>query len=419
MRVLIAGAGIGGLTTALMLHARGIDVRIFEQSAEVREVGVGINILPHAIREFDALGLTPALDSIGIRTRHLAYFTRAGQQVWEELRGTWAGHEVPQYSIHRGRLQRLLHDAVCERLGKDAVTTGRRLSGFVQDDGGVTAWFADNVSGAAGEGHRADVLICADGIHSFARRSFYPNEGPPSWNGVVMWRGATEWPVWRDGMSMAIGGGLAGKFVLYPIAPERYGKQLMNWVVNVRIKDPAVSPPPPDGWSRRAPKALVIPHAARFALPDIDIDALVRATPEVFEYPMADRDPLPRWSFGRITLLGDAAHPMYPVGSNGASQAILDARCLADRLVTSEHPRAALWAYEAERRPKTAEVVLSNRKGGPEGVIDEVEKRSPAGFADLELVMPRPEREAWVRGYATMAGFQQVRRTASAGPAVS
>lgn len=411
MRVLIAGAGIGGLTTALMLHARGIHVTLCEAAETVLEVGVGINILPHAIRELDALGLTPALDRVGVRTRHLSYYTRAGQQVWEELRGTHAGHELPQYSIHRGRLQKLLLDAVLERLGPDAVRTGRRLAGHVQDEGGVTAWFADNIDGGAGEGLRGDVLVCADGIHSAGRRSFYPDEGPPSWNGVVMWRGAAMWQPWRDGVSMAISGGLAGKFVLYPIAPpEADGRQLMNWVVNIRIKDPSISPPPPDNWSRRAPKPLVLAHARRFSLPDMDIDGLVRATGDVFEYPMADRDPLPRWSFGRVTLLGDAAHPMYPVGSNGASQAALDARCLADRLASAEHPRAALWAYDAERRLKTAEVVLMNRKGGPEGVIDEVERRAPAGFTDLDAVITMAEREACVRGYAVTAGFQRVRR---------
>lgn len=411
MHVLIAGAGIGGLTTALMLHARGIRATIFEAAETVREVGVGINILPHAIRELDALGLSPALDRVGVRTRHLGYYTRAGQLVWDELRGTHAGHDLPQYSIHRGRLQKLLLDAVIERLGEGAVKTGRRLAGHVQDEGGVTAWFADNIDGSTGEGARGDVLVCADGIHSAGRRGFYPDEGSPSWNGVVMWRGATLWAPWRDGESMAIAGGLAGKFVLYPIAPpEADGRQLMNWVVNVRIKDPKVSPPPPDNWSRRAPRSLVLPHALRFSLPEVDIEALVRATPEVFEYPMADRDPLPRWTFGRVTLLGDAAHPMYPVGSNGASQATLDARCLADRLATAEHPRAALWAYDAERRPATAEVVQMNRKGGPEGVIDEVERRAPAGFTDLEAVMPQAERAAWVKGYAATAGFRQVRR---------
>ena len=409
MRVIIAGAGIGGLTTALMLHARGIPCVLYESAREVREVGVGINVLPHAIRELAALDLLPALDTVGVRTRQLSYLTKQGQEVWSELRGMHAGHDVPQFSIHRGRLQKVIFDAVIDRLGADAVRTGRRLAGFSQDESGVTAHFADNVEGGAGQSDRGDVLICADGIHSAGRRVFYPNEGAPSWQGVVMWRGATEWPIWRDGESMAIGGGLGGKFVLYPIAPPQGKRQLMNWVVNVRIKDPAVSTPPPDSWSRQAPLSKVLPHAMRFTVPGMDIGGLVRATPAIYEYPMADRDPLPRWSFGRVTLLGDAAHPMYPVGSNGASQAMLDARCLADSLAGCEHPRAALWQYEKERLPKTAEIVRTNRLGGPERVIDEVEKRAPAGFEDVNAVLDHEQRRAIVGGYASMAGFSKVK----------
>lgn len=410
MRVLIAGAGIGGLTTALMLHARGIPCRLFEAAREVREVGVGINILPHAIEELAGLDLLAALDRVAVRTSHLFYYTRSGQEVWDEPRGMLAGHPVPQFSIHRGRLQKVLHDAVIDRLGTDSVQCGRRLAGFVQDEGGVTAQFADAAEGGDALVMRGDVLVCADGIHSAGRRQFYPGEGAPSWNGVSMWRGATLAAPWRDGSVMAIGGGFGAKLVLYPIAPpEADGRQLMNWVVNVRTKDPAVSPPPPDNWSRRVPLATVLPHAARFRVPDYDIEALVRATPEIFEYPMADRDPLPRWTFGRVTLLGDAAHPMYPVGSNGASQAVLDARCLADALACQPHPRAGLWAYEAERRPRTAEIVAQNRKGGPEGVIDAVETLAPAGFDDIETVLPRADREALVKGYAKLAGFAVVR----------
>ncbi|SDY46678.1 flavin-dependent oxidoreductase [Citreimonas salinaria] len=410
MRVIIAGAGIGGLTTALMLHARGVPCVLYEAAREVREVGVGINVLPHAIRELTELGLLPALDKVGVRTRTLSYLTKQGQEVWSELRGCHAGHDVPQFSIHRGRLQKIIHDAVIDRLGAGALKTGRRLTGFVQDEAGVTAHFADSVEGAAGETCRGDVLICADGIHSAGRRVFYPNEGPPSWQGVVMWRGATEWPLWKDGESMAIGGGLGGKIVLYPIAPPQGKRQLMNWVVNVRIKDPAVSTPPPDNWSRKAPLSQVLPHALRFSVPGVDIGRLVRATPEIYEYPMADRDPLPRWTFGRVTLLGDAAHPMYPVGSNGASQAILDARCLGDALARAEHPRAALWVYEKDRLPKTAEVVRTNRVGGPERVIDEVEKRAPAGFKDVNDVLSFEHRRAIVGGYASIAGFSKVTR---------
>ena len=402
MKVLIAGAGIGGLTTALMLHRRGITAEIFEQSPEVREVGVGINTLPHAIGELDELGLLPALERTGIATRTLIYFNRGGQEVWREARGRDAGHAVPQFSIHRGRLQKLLYDAVCDRIGP--VRTGLGLAGFMQDEGGVTAHFTETRRGDAGHTACGDVLICADGIHSVARRFFYPSEGPPRWNGVLMWRGATESAPWADGRTMAIGGGMGAKFVLYPIAEAADGRQVMNWVVNIATASPGTAPPK-ESWSRPAPRATVLPHARRFAIPGFDIPALVEATPQAFEYPMCDRDPLPRWTFDRVTLLGDAAHPMYPVGSNGASQAILDARALADALATAEHPRQALWRYERERLPTTADIVRLNRAGGPERVIDEVEKRAPAGFADIESVLSHAERAAIVRGYAGTAGF--------------
>ncbi len=259
MRVLIVGAGIGGLATALMLHRRGIRATIVEQASEVREVGVGINTLPHAIRELAELDLLPALDRVAIRTRELAYFNRQGQEVWREPRGLEAGHPVPQFSIHRGRLQAVLYDAVRERLGPDAVRTGLALSGFMQDEGGVTAHFTDALRGDAGRTIRADVLIACDGIHSVVRKKFFPDEGPPRWDGVLMWRGATEWAPWGDGRTMAIGGGMGAKCVLYPIAEAEGGRQLMNWVVFVKMADGQVSPPP-----RRAGRA---PPIARRCCP--------------------------------------------------------------------------------------------------------------------------------------------------------
>ncbi|MFV0386399.1 flavin-dependent oxidoreductase [Paracoccus sp. (in: a-proteobacteria)] len=405
MTVLIAGAGIGGLTTALMLHHRGIAAQVVEQAAQVREVGVGINTLPHSIAELAELGLLPRLDEVGLRTRELRYLTRNGQEVWRELRGMHAGHDHPQFSIHRGRLQKLLYDAVVERLGPGAVLTGLRLTGFVQDEAGVTAHFTDAIDGLSSRTLRSEVLVCADGIHSMGRKRFFPNEGRPSWTGVVMWRGAAEWPVWEDGETMAIAGGLGAKLVLYPIAPAKDGRQLMNWVVNVRVADASVSPPPPESWSKQAPLAKVLPHARRFTVPGFDLEALVRGSSAIFEYPMADRDPLPRWTHGRVTLLGDAAHPMYPVGSNGAAQAILDARCLADHLAQAEHPREALYRYEQDRLPKTAEVVRTNRIGGPERVIDEVERLSPRRFDNVDDVLCYEDRKAIVKGYARMAGF--------------
>ena len=400
MKIIIAGAGIGGLTTALMLHARGIKAEVYEQASEVRELGVGINTLPVAIGELADLGLLPALDAVAIRTRELIYLNRRGQEVWRELRGTHAGHTAPQFSVHRGRLQKTIYDAVVQRLGPAAVKTGLRLCGFVQDEGGVTVHFTDTQHGVSGLTVRGDALICADGIHSAGRRLFYSDEGSPCWDGVMMWRGATDWPVFADGETMVISGGMGAKFVLYPIGPgSSEDRRLTNWVVNIKMADGAVSPPPKESWSRTGQLAEVLPYAKRFIVPGFDVEGLVRGTERCFEYPMCDRDPVSRWTFGRITLLGDAAHPMYPVGSNGASQAILDARALADALQRASHPMQALYEYEKLRLPKTAEIVRLNRKGGPEKVIDEAEKRAPAGFSDINAVLSYEERKSITQGY--------------------
>ena len=407
MKAIIIGGGIGGLTAALMLHKRGIQATVYEQASEVREVGVGINTLPHAIAELAELGLLPVLDSVAIRTHELVYMNRFGQTVWREPRGMHAGFKVPQFSIHRGRLQKLLYDAVVERLGKDAVRTGRRLLGFIEDEGGVTAHFADSRWGEQGESLRGDVLIGADGIHSLVREHFYPDQGSPSWNGIKMWRGAIEWPRFLDGDSMIIAGGMQAKLVLYPIAEgSTPDTRLTNWVVNVRIGDPA-KPPQREAWSRNGRFEDVLPFARRFSVPGVDIISMIKQTPAFWEYPMCDRDPLPRWTHGRVTLLGDAAHPMYPVGSNGASQAILDARALADALAQAEHPCHGLAVYEADRLPKTAEISTLNRLGGPERVIDAVEALAPNGFDDVERVLSYTRREAIVKSYAGKAGFTQ------------
>ena len=408
MKVLIAGAGVGGLTLALMLHRWGIESVIFEQASEIREVGVGINILPHAIKELAALDLLPRLDAVGIRTKELHYVSRLGQKVWSEPRGTDAGFDYPQFSIHRGRLQKTIHDEVIAKLGSGGVCTGWRLQGFLQDEGGVVAHFTDAKSGVSSETVRGDVLVGADGIHSVVRRHFDPKQGPPKWQGLMLWRGAAEWPKFLTGGSMYIAGGMSAKIALYPIAPgSAPDHRLTNWAIVSRIADGEVTPPPSDSWSRTGRMDEVIPYARRFNVPGVDVEALVRATSVCWEYPMCDRDPLPHWSYGRVTLLGDAAHPMYPVGSNGAAQAILDARSLADWLRKADHPMQALHEYECDRLPKTAEIVRLNRKGGPERVIDEVEKLAPAGFESVDRILSHAEREAIVKGYASKAGFTQ------------
>src|SRR5437588_609286 len=415
MKAIIVGGGIGGLTTALMLRARGIGCELFEQADTIRELGVGINTLPHAIRELAGLGLLQRLDDVAIRTDVLYYLNRHGQEVWREARGIDAGHDVPQFSIHRGRLQSVIHRAVEERLGREAIHTGCRLGSFTQDEGGVSAHFFDR-SGAHVHTARADILIGADGIHSKVRETLFPEEGPPFWNGLMLWRGARDWPAFLTGRSMIIAGGLNAKAVVYPIAEGTSpATRLTNWAVLVRIGDGSAPPPRREDWSNLGSRDELMPYVGSFSIPQVDFRGLVCDTPEFWEYPCCDRDPLPYWSSGRVTLLGDAAHPMYPVGSNGASQAILDARALADALVRSEHPRQALLAYEQKRLPMTAEIVRSNRRGGPEGVIDAVEQLAPQGFTDIDTILNYEAREAIVRGYATRAGFaaRMVTRQAS------
>jgi 2-polyprenyl-6-methoxyphenol hydroxylase-like FAD-dependent oxidoreductase len=408
MKAIIVGGGIGGLTTALMLRARGLVCELFEQSETIRELGVGINTLPHAIRELAALGLLQKLDDVAIRTDELYYLNRHGQEVWRESRGIDAGHDVPQFSIHRGRLQSVIHRAAEERLGPEAIHTGCRLGAFTQDEGGVTAYFFDR-TGCHNRTVHGDVLIGADGIHSRVRETLFPDEGPPCWNGLMLWRGARDWPVFLTGRSMLVAGGLHAKVVVYPIAEgSSPASRLTNWAVLVKVGDSNSPPPRREDWSRPGKREELMPHVARFSVPYVDVPGLISATPEFYEYPTCDRDPLPYWSSGRVTLLGDAAHPMYPVGSNGASQAILDARCLADALVNSDHPRQALMTYERKRLPMTAEIVRSNRRGGPEGVIDAVEKLAPDGFDNVENVLSYSQREAIVRGYASKAGFAAV-----------
>ncbi len=406
MHVLIVGGGIGGLATALSLHAVGVSCTVFEQVRELRELGVGINTLPHAIKELAALGLLPALDRAGIRTRELVYANRFGQVVWRELRGTDAGFDTPQFSIHRGRLHGVLLAALRERLGDDAVRTGCRLVSFAERGDRVVVRFEQRDAGRAFDAE-GDVLVGADGIHSTVRAAFYPDEGPPVWNGMMLWRGAADWPVYVDGRTMVIAGGMGQKFVFYPIHadPAEPDRRLTNWAVMARIGDGTGLPPRREDWNRTGQLDEVEPFVRdRFRLDFVDPLALINASGPFYEYPMCDRDPLPRWSFGRATLLGDAAHPMYPVGSNGASQAVLDARALA-RYLQGADATAALAAYDAERRPTTAEIVLNNRKGGPERVIDVLEERAPGGFDDIEKVASHAEREAIVRGYASMSGF--------------
>jgi len=401
MRVVIAGAGIGGLSLALSLHAAGIEAQVCEAVGEVRPLGVGINLLPHATRELTELGLGERLAAHAIATEALIYANRFGQEIWREPRGRFAGYRWPQYSIHRGTLQRLLLDAVRERLGADAVRLGRRAVGAETDGGVARLHLAD---GSIAE---ADLVVGADGIHSALRARAYPGEGPPIWNKRVLWRGVTEAEPYLGGAAMVMAGHQDQKFVCYPIDPAaaRHGRSLINWIAELSF--PERDAWRREDWSRAGALDDFLPAFEDWRFGWLDPSAIVRGASQVYEYPLVDRDPVDRWTFGRTTLLGDAAHPMYPIGSNGASQAILDARTLAFELAAGADVDVALARYEEARRPATSRLVLLNRANGPEQVMQLAHERAPEGFADVHDVLSRAELEATAGAYKQAAGFDR------------
>jgi 5-methylphenazine-1-carboxylate 1-monooxygenase len=406
MTVLIAGGGIGGLTLALSLHQIGVSAKVFESVPELKPLGVGINVLPHAARELIELGLHEQLEAEGVATRELAYFSKRGQPIWSEPLGLEAGYKWPQYSIARGALQHILLDAAIERLGAENILTGHHLSDWTETANGIRARFVDKTTGQPAGDYEGSVLIAADGIHSAAREKLYPNEGAPIWNGRVLWRGVTAAEPFLSGRTIIMAGHETQRFVCYPISnsPDRDGKFQINWIAGRQM-------PPTYQWRRedydRAAKLEeFLPWFADWKFDWLDFPSLIRNCSQAFEYPLVDRDPIPQWSFGRVTLLGDAAHPMYPIGSNGASQAILDARVLTREIQTRGPTGAALEAYEAERRPAMTELVLLNRRDGPERMMQLVEERAPDGFDDVTDVLSRQELEEVAANYKRVAGFQ-------------
>jgi 2-polyprenyl-6-methoxyphenol hydroxylase-like FAD-dependent oxidoreductase len=404
MRITVAGAGIGGLTTALFLHRLGHEVTVFESVPEIRELGVGINLLPHAVRELEKLGLVDQVVASGVLTKELLYFNKFGQRIWQEPRGRDAGYHWPQISIHRGRLQTLLLDAVRERLGPSAVLTGHRLVGFANDGTRVrTRWRVGDDPVAEHE-DVADAVVAADGIHSAARRQLYPHEGAPSYSGSMHWRGTTMAPPFLGGRSMFMAGHSATKFVAYPITnTNAEGLSEVNWIAEIRRPVPLNR----EDWNRPGRLEDFLPAFESWRFDWLDVPALLSAFTRIYEYPMVDRDPVDRWTDGPLTLLGDAAHPMYPIGSNGASQAIRDASALADAFERHDDPVEAFGLYERVRREATTRIVLSNRRMGPEIVMQMAEDRAPGGFADIEAVIPRQELERVADGYKAIAGFSR------------
>ena len=406
--VLIAGAGIGGLVAALSLHAAGHEVRIAEAAPEIKPLGVGINLLSHAVAILDDLGLLPALRASGIETSALVFANRFGQPIHSDPRGRAAGASHPQISIHRGALHTILLEAARDRIGDEHVLTGHRLLGFEERAEEVGARFG---TAAGATELRTEVLIAADGIHSAARAQLYPDEGPPRWNGVMMWRGTTVGSPFLDGRTMVQAGVGDAKFVVYPVSAEHAarGSSLINWIADIR-REPKIdgtrAAPSREDWSKAGRVADLMPTFGSWRFDYLDVPAIIREAGQIFEWPMVDRDPLPRWSFGRATLLGDAAHPMYPIGSNGATQAILDADALTQALGAHETVEA-LRAYEAARRPMTAEIVRLNRQLGLDAILDLVEARAPHGFERIEDVVDPAEIAAMIGGYKNAAGHRR------------
>jgi 5-methylphenazine-1-carboxylate 1-monooxygenase len=405
MTIAIIGGGVGGLGLALALHRRGLSCEIFEAVPEVREVGVGITLLPHAMRELAALGLQAEVEAAGIENLESVFYNRYGQYVYREPRGRHAGYELPEIGIHRGRLHRILFDAVLARLGAEKVHTGHRFVSLEQSDEGVTLRFS-GPDGTALAPHQATVVIACDGVNSVVRKQFYPDE-TVAFAGINTWRGVTRRARILSGKSyLRIGSIETGKMVIYPIVDNPDGTQLVNWVAEIRREGAAMN-----DWNRGGDAGDFLDVFSNWRFDFLDVPALIAGAGQILEYPMVDRDPVAQWTFGRVTLLGDAAHPMYPRGSNGSAQAIIDGRVLAAELAalaSGDDPRKALAAYETLRRPVTSKIVLANRSTPPDFIImkaDELSGGKP--FRHIDDLISQAELRAISENYAQVAGFSR------------
>jgi 2-polyprenyl-6-methoxyphenol hydroxylase-like FAD-dependent oxidoreductase len=406
MDVIIIGAGIGGLALGLALHRAGIPCHIYEAAPAIAPIGVGINLLPHATRELAELNLEAALARVGVSTAEACFFNRFGQLIYREPLGRAAGYCRPQFSIHRGDLQQVLADAFVHRAGADHLITGCRCIAFEQTEDRVTVHFENAGTGDRLPPQQGAVAIACDGIRSVVRKQLYPDEGEPLYSGYNMWRGVTRWPPFLSGASMVQAGWLAtGKMVIYPIRNDidGAGRQLVNWVAELETPRHQTR-----DWNRRGALADFFGAYKDWRFDWLDVPAMISAADMILEFPMVDQDPLPRWSFGRVTLLGDAAHPMVPRGSNGAGQAIVDARALADCLCATDDPVAALRAYEEVRREATANVVRTTRTNPPDAILREIYLRTgDRPFGDIDRVISRDELAAISESYKRVAGYDR------------
>lgn len=399
MTILIAGGGIAGLSLGLTLHEIGVPFQIFEATKQIKPLGVGINLQPNAVRELFDLGLETDLDRIGVRTRQYGFYSKLGKTIWEEPRGTLAGYEWPQYSVHRGHLQMLLYQTLLDRAGPDCVVTGARATGFEINGDQVSLCFDD------GRQSQGKLLIGADGIHSALRAQMYPGEGDPIWNGRVLWRATTKASAYFGGAAMVMIGHNDLRLVAYPISDvDETGQAVINWIAEKRF--PLDADWKKEDWNRAADVSEFLPDFTGWEFDWINVPSLIKGADIVFEYPMVDRDPLPQWTKGPVTLMGDAAHPTYPVGSNGASQAIIDARVIGASLLTHGITPAALQAFETDIRPVTTGICQANRSGnGPDGVLQRVEDLCGGDFERIEDIIPYSDLSGHAEKYKSLSGF--------------
>jgi 2-polyprenyl-6-methoxyphenol hydroxylase-like FAD-dependent oxidoreductase len=403
MEIAIIGGGICGLSLALNLQRRGLSCRVYERAPEVKELGVGITLLPHAMREFTALGVQDELMKVGIENLESCFFNRFGQLIYKEARGKYAGYQYPEVGIHRGRLHLILYRAACARLGGNRLLTNHDCIGIEQDEGGVTIALREMSSGRTLPPVRAEVVIACDGINSTIRKQFYPDD-MVAFAGINTWRGVTRCkPILTGRTYMRVGSILTGKMVIYPIIDDidGNGNQLINWMAE--IKQDTLEP---NDWNKPGKLNDFLQRYADWKFPWLDVPEMIRDADQILEYPMVDKDPVARWTFGRVTLAGDAAHPMYPRGSNGAAQAAIDARTLADLLATDDDPRAALAAYEDGRREATAKIVRTNREHPPDFINIKVEELvGDRPFDNLDDYISQDELRALSEQYKRIAGF--------------
>ncbi len=400
MQVTIVGGGIAGLSCALSLHQIGIECRVYEAVPHLAPLGHGINLQPNAVRELTALGLGETLAAAGILTQELAFFNKHGQQIWTEPRGKGAGYRWPQISISRGKLHEILLGAIGERLGARAVVPGHRLTSFEERSGKVIARFADPAGNPVGEAE-GDILIGADGIHSSVRQQFYKGE-KAVFDGYLHYRGIVEAEPYLTGASMVVVGHRHHRAIIYPVTKLPGGKVMTNWLAYTKIPPGS---PPLEAWDTAADKQACVDQFKGWSFPWLDVHALFAATPQVLQLPNVDRDPIPRWSFGRVTLIGDAAHPMQPVGAQAGSQAVVDGRVLAASLMAVADPAAALTRYQDQRIAAMNDMIIRNRNLGLESILQTAEERAPDGFRRINDVLSQEELESTAFNFKKAAGF--------------